>query len=84
MTSRSLRLHERLRSESRARRIGLYHTRISLLRRRRLVHRRVMLLGLKRGRLYLPRELLKVLFLDVVGLCRHRQRCAQVQAEYGA
>lgn len=81
MSCRRLRLHEGLRRESRARRVRLYDARISLLRRRRLVHGRVMLLRLKRRRLNLPRELLKMLLLDVVGLRGHRQWRAEVQAE---
>lgn len=81
MTGGSLRLHEGLRREPRARRVRLYDARISLLRRRRLMHGRVMLLGLQRRWLDLPRELLQMLLLDVVGLRRHRKWGAEVQAE---
>lgn len=71
VSGRRLGLHEGLRRESRARRVRLYDARIPLLRRRGLVHGRVMLLRLQRRRLDLARELLQVLLFDVVGLRGH-------------
>lgn len=74
-------MHERLRREPRASAVRLNDARIA--RGRRLMHGRIMLLRLQRRRLYLPGELLEVLFFDIVGLCGHRQRRAQVQVEHG-